>query len=82
MLVNILRYLGKMESFLYGSLGTYAKHNELSFYEEYRKKFGETFVIWVGRRPRLYTGNADIARKVKITIILQIINFELPSALC
>lgn len=53
-----------MESFVYGSLKNFKKIGSYRFYLQYRKKYGETFVVWFGMEPRIYTSNADYIKKV------------------
>ena len=61
---RLRKFSGKMESFLYGSLTEFRKIGSYNFYFEYKKKYGETFVMWFGMDPRLYTANADHVKKV------------------
>ena len=53
-----------MEKFFFGSQPSLRKLSELNFYHEYRKKYGETFVVWIGRFPKIYTSDADAITKV------------------
>ena len=41
----------------------------------YREKYGETFVIWLGRQPRIYTSNADLFKKVEGSIYIAFIEY-------
>ena len=41
-----------------------------NFFLEYSKKYGETFVVWLGRRPIVMTSNAENVKKVRLLIIM------------
>lgn len=46
---TIIPCLGKMESFIFGSIPNFQKLGEYNAYTEYKKIYGDTFVLWFGR---------------------------------
>lgn len=68
--------IGKFEGLFY-TIRNFKRIREWYFFIEYSKKYGDTFVVWLGRRPILMTSNADYVKKVTyvkicVTIVLHL----------
>lgn len=47
-----------------GSLTNSQKFDDHKFYLEYQKKYGDTFIVWLGRTPKIYTNEIELVKKV------------------
>ena len=61
-------FAGTYEECFWGSMRKFRKVGSYNFYLKYRERFGDTFVVYFGRAPRVYTSDADLFKKVYLRL--------------